>query len=335
MDASVIIPTYNRPEAVLRLLQSLSNQTLPPSSFEVIVVDDGSTRNTDCLKNPELPFQYHYVRQINQGATIARNTGVAHSRGQILVFIDDDVTVTTNTLTHLTEACLSNAPCLMLGTLINLPASEYSQTNPADLIASAELPSDIETCPFVSCNTELLAVRRTDFQVVGQLEDPTFGQGWPNWDDVDFGYRAHLCELELLQHPQAIGIHWDYSTTSLHLASRRWERAALSAVYLFRKHPELQAHIPMFADKTPIVWREDTPWMLLRKLTRQLSAQPWLLYPLETLVKHLENKPGTGPGLNILMRWVNGAYMYRGYQAGLAHYQTWEQNQLVTHRDAT
>ena len=43
---SVLVPTYNRRDALGRLLASLAGQTLPPSDFEVVVVDDGSTDGT-------------------------------------------------------------------------------------------------------------------------------------------------------------------------------------------------------------------------------------------------------------------------------------------------
>src|SRR4030042_4247117 len=93
---------------------------------------------------------------------------------------------------------------------------------------------------FVDCNTQLLACRRSDFLDLGMLQDPTGGHGWPNWDDVDFGYRAYLNGFRLLQSRKANGYHWDYSVVDWTIACQRWYRASRSAVWLFKKHQELQ-----------------------------------------------------------------------------------------------
>ena len=60
---SVIVPTYNRPEYLLRLLNGLSHQTILPSEFEVIAVDDGSIVAYDMLPDGAWPFSLKILRQ--------------------------------------------------------------------------------------------------------------------------------------------------------------------------------------------------------------------------------------------------------------------------------
>ena len=88
---SVIIPTYNRAKLLPRAIKSVLNQTF--KDFEVIIVDDGSTDNTEEVINE---FQKHnkrikYIRhEKNKGAAAARNTGIKIAQGEYIAFQDSD-----------------------------------------------------------------------------------------------------------------------------------------------------------------------------------------------------------------------------------------------------
>lgn len=83
---SVIIPCYNGAQFLAEAIKSTLAQTCLP--LEVIVVDDGSTDETGevAARYPDV----QYIRQENQGASVARNTGVGKSQGDYLVFLDHD-----------------------------------------------------------------------------------------------------------------------------------------------------------------------------------------------------------------------------------------------------
>lgn len=84
---SVIIPTYNRADRVTRAIDSALAQTVPP--MEVIVVDDGSTDNTQ-----EVLVAYgdkiHVVHQANAGVSAARNAGMELATGELIALLDSD-----------------------------------------------------------------------------------------------------------------------------------------------------------------------------------------------------------------------------------------------------
>lgn len=88
---SIIIPVYNRPEEVDELLRSLSLQSV--QDFEVIVVEDGSTRDSrgvvDAWRTSLPSIQYIYIQ--NSGPSRARNEGARHARGEYLIILDSDV----------------------------------------------------------------------------------------------------------------------------------------------------------------------------------------------------------------------------------------------------
>lgn len=84
---SVIIPSYNHERFVGRAIDTALAQTLSP--HEVIVVDDGSTDGTARVLGGYAD-QIRAVHQTNAGVSAARNAGVAHSRGELLAFLDAD-----------------------------------------------------------------------------------------------------------------------------------------------------------------------------------------------------------------------------------------------------
>ncbi|MFP8955198.1 glycosyltransferase family 2 protein [Natrialbaceae archaeon A-CW3] len=86
---SVIIPTYNRATTLSHAIDSALEQTI--DDLEVVVVDDGSTDDTaTVLSSYDDPRVRPVVHATNQGANVARNTGIDHARGEYIAFLDSD-----------------------------------------------------------------------------------------------------------------------------------------------------------------------------------------------------------------------------------------------------
>lgn len=91
-DLSVVIPTRNRRETLLRTLDALGAQKGLDGRLEVIVVDDGGNDGTGAaLGQRSWPFALHLMRAEGKGAASARNLGASAARGERLVFLDDDI----------------------------------------------------------------------------------------------------------------------------------------------------------------------------------------------------------------------------------------------------
>jgi len=84
---SVIIPTYNRTEYLGEAIESVLAQTYP--NYEIIVVNDGSKVDVESALAPYWE-KIQYIYQENKGLAGARNTGILHSQGKYLAFLDDD-----------------------------------------------------------------------------------------------------------------------------------------------------------------------------------------------------------------------------------------------------
>ena len=92
LKISVVIPTYQRRESVRGLLKALCDQTMPATDYEVIVSIDGSTDATrEMVEEFEAPYNLQALWRPNQGRATACNTGIKAARGEILVFLDDDM----------------------------------------------------------------------------------------------------------------------------------------------------------------------------------------------------------------------------------------------------
>lgn len=88
MLISVVIPTFNRGHLIKKCIESVLAQTY--KNIEVIIVDDGSTDNTEEVVRGIEDSRVMYVYQDNQGACVARNKGIAVAKGAYIAFQDSD-----------------------------------------------------------------------------------------------------------------------------------------------------------------------------------------------------------------------------------------------------
>ena len=89
---SIIIPSFNRTHIIDRAIQGVLQQTF--QDFEILIVDDGSTDNTQAIvKEYSADLKIKYIYQNNQGVCSARNTGAKEANGAYLIFLDSDDTV--------------------------------------------------------------------------------------------------------------------------------------------------------------------------------------------------------------------------------------------------
>ena len=92
MLASIIIPTYNRSDVIVRSLETWAAQTLSETEFEIIVVDNNSTDNSAQLIQDFMADKpnFQYLLETHKGSTNARHAGARIAQSDILIFCDDD-----------------------------------------------------------------------------------------------------------------------------------------------------------------------------------------------------------------------------------------------------
>lgn len=221
---SVVIPTFNRRESLLRCLRSLSSQTIPPDEFEVIVVDDGSTDGTNTtIESHGWPFAVRVLREQNSGPSAARNLGVSNARGEVIAFTEDDVEVRPDWLKNAAPHFADERVVLVEGRTV------YSHTDVGVRRFEAG-----ERHSFIPCN---LFIRKETFTALGGY-DPAFYDrrtGLYFREDADLGFRimdtgasTRLAQDVMVEHPRQFG-----SLTACFRHVRRYMFDPL----LYRKHP--------------------------------------------------------------------------------------------------
>lgn len=241
---SVIIPTYQRQEQVLAAVQSFCRQTFS-GEFEVIVVVDGSTDGSvTALQQLQTPFSLRIIEQINQGAASARNQGAKAAKGNILLFLDDDMCADANLLAAHASAYQTGADAV-LGHIPLHPLSPKTVLS-AGVESWAErraqtISSSGHSLTIHDFLTGQLSLRKETFYAVGKF-DPKFTEdGAYGNEDTDFGYRLFSQNRKIVFEEAAISWHYFTTTPKQHL--HRHYQKGLSDVAFARKHPEQAAVI--------------------------------------------------------------------------------------------
>lgn len=247
---SVIIPTFNRGPALLRLLRQLADQTAAASDFEIIVVDDGSVIPVENLlrANPELT-NVTVCRQKNAGAATARHTGALTANSDILLFVDDDMEVGRDFIEQHLAAHVGADRRVVLGRIERHPEAVMPLFERWHASMIEKLATDIRDGRVELRGSHLFtgnaSMRLCDYLEVGGF-DPAMGHS----EDVELGLRLEKSGCEFVFAEKAVSLH-----RSEHQRLDGWlRRAFLYGQFdhrIGRKHPELP---------------HANPWRLLNEL---------------------------------------------------------------------
>lgn len=235
MMASVIIPTRNRPCSIINCLDALFRQTMPAGSFEVIVVDDGSTHPLELSATRWADrFELRLIRQSNTGPAGARNRGAQEARGEFLAFTDDDCCPEPGWLAALIDALQQNPMALAGGSTENA-LKENMGANVSQMILELvyeHFNADHGESYFFASNN--MACRQDTFNQVGGF-DADFPS--PAAEDREFCDRWRMRGLPLIwrkdalikhHHKQSLreftGLHFRYGIGAFLYQDRRKAR---------------------------------------------------------------------------------------------------------------
>ena len=197
--ASVVVCSYNGAKTLDRCLTSLKEINYP--NYEVILVDDGSTDNTQ-----EIAARHPWVkniRQENKGLSFARNVGAHASGGDVIVYTDSDCMADPDWLYYLMGTLLSGDYAGVGGPNISPPAENWVQAcvSAAPGGPNHVLLTDVVAEHIPGCN---MAFHRWAFDQVGGF-DPEYRKAG---DDVDFCWRLQQSGGVIAFSPAAIVWHY-------------------------------------------------------------------------------------------------------------------------------
>ncbi len=243
MRLTVIVPTYNRSELLARALRGLSNQTLPASEYELVVVDDGSTDDTPAvIESIGAPAaRLRYFRQDNKGPAAARNLGVLNARGHIVLFTGDDCLPDERLLEEHLKAHDEAGDVGVLGLVTWHPEIEitpfmaFLETGPQFGFSKISDPNDVPIWHFYTSNC---SVPRHWIEQVGGFDEEF---KYAAFEDMELAYRMKQRGLRIVYRPSAKTYHHHPTTFEQHIARQRI--TGKSAALFYRKHPELAVDI--------------------------------------------------------------------------------------------
>lgn len=219
---SIIIPTYKRHALLKKLLESLTGHT--PSGAEIIVVDQSPDAPS---LSADLGREYPFITNLylpKPSLPRARNAGIAHSKGSIILFLDDDAVIE--------PRCVFEHLSLHARTDIHVVAGRIRQMNnaswaPIDTVATVNSQTG-ETAGNFDLNYEggviyatggHLSIKRSVFTKTG-LFNPRF-TGNALFEDIEFSFRVRKHGFTIWYTPRALIYHYPAAEGGCHSQNQK------------------------------------------------------------------------------------------------------------------
>jgi len=316
MDISVIIPAFNRPQALERTLQGLAKQTVPAERFEVLVVDDGSTdEGIQALAHRQWPYPLQVLRQSRSGPGAARNRGVQESHGGLLVFLDADMIPDADLIQAYSAAHATQSRAVLVGRQQPWSPAFTSRFDQIfNYVAIGDLGSSPRICEFYHLASGNFAVARETLALLNGFDEQLL-----MCEDTDLGYRVLLQGIALRYAPAAVGYH-NHPKTLAELCD--WQHASARwTAHLIHKHPQIIGQLPVYREVEPIFLGQDSARLVLRKVARRVLAAPPALALLEVAASLFERISPIPALLRSLYFKILTSHRLRGFRQGLADLQ--------------
>ncbi len=238
---SVIVPTHDRCDSLLRLLRALACQQAVGGPYEAIVVADGcSDLTVPRVRGTRWPFPVHVLEQAAAGPAVARNCGAAMASGRVLLFLDDDTEPEVGTLSAHVAAHDGRDDLVGLGYLP--PAIAASDFFSIILRGWWESMYDGMRVPghrysYRDLLSGHFSISRDAFERLGGFDTTLRCH-----EDYELGYRAIESGMRFRFIRRAVA--WHHDSTDLSKALLRKFDEGVADVRLAARHPRLAADLP-------------------------------------------------------------------------------------------
>lgn len=225
---TVQLCTYNRRVLLGRVMAALFAQDLDPNEYEIVLVDDGSNDGTyeSVIATLQPPCALTVVRQRNAGLARGRNAGIARARGELILFMDDDVLATPGLLAAHIRCHRTHRDAICRGGVINvesldhLPPARYTWRNYSGAY-------------FWTTN---VSVPLALLKKAGGFDERFREYGW---EDLDLGLRLREAGVPSILAKDALVYHYKPAPAprAFGAMARQARAQARTAVQFLQKHP--------------------------------------------------------------------------------------------------
>jgi len=251
-----VVPTHNRREVLVsRTLPALFRQNLAASEYEIIVVVDGSTDGTaQAVRGLRSSAPVKVLEQPNRGPSAARNKGIEASKGDLVLFVDDDIVCSPSLLKQHLEAHAGQGDVVVYG-----PISIAPETPPSLLRYTIEewyqdYYRHIESQGGLRWPQDDYLISNSSIPRSRLAECGGFDEDMPAKEDYELGLRLWKAGIKFTYLPHARAYEY-YRKPSGRVLHRDGEGFGRSEVLLSRKHPEYRPYSTLAALGKSHGWR--------------------------------------------------------------------------------
>jgi GT2 family glycosyltransferase len=227
--ASVIV-AVDDDRRLYRLLSSLFVQTLPARLYEIIVVENGSSRFAAVERTEEPRVRYFRLSERNMAA--ARNLGLEASRGRFVLLTDADVVVSAQWIERMTEHLSSGRYAAVGG-----PIGKYEPKTWTQRCGITIVQGQAELSYLPALHLPYVAGANAGFVASAIRAVGGFDKEFVSGNDVDVCYRLGLAGYRIGLAREASVLHEDRSSVGAHF--HRFRRYAVYQVLLFARYKHL------------------------------------------------------------------------------------------------
>jgi glycosyltransferase involved in cell wall biosynthesis len=249
MDASIIIPARNRAGQLKQILPILETQKTD-HSYEVIVVDDGSSDGTEQLCSGH---RVRYVRMERQvadkirKAAEARNMGAKNASGRILIFLDADMLPGAGFVHSHIESSQDRKVVLGLRNEI-VDGKTIPDSREPYFIACADDPMIMDT-PWYLLYSHNFSLPKVDFDAVGGFS--TYFDVW-GAEDQELGYKLFKSGVSFVLSRSIIAVHQEHETEYNSLISKKTS-VLKNALMFYRRYGDERIAAAFGLDKKRLI----------------------------------------------------------------------------------
>ena len=299
LSISLVMPTYDEPGRLTAALESLSRQEYSREATQIIVVDDASPQlEVDRLHAALAPFELLLIRnRENVGRARARNAALREAIGDIVIFLDSDMTVEPDFLSIHAERHQAHVDAAFIGNIRfagEIPATWLTRYIEGRGVHGAEANQPVHFKCFVTGNS---SVRRASLLRIGFFDEDLTAYGG---EDLELGYRLHRAGIPLYYAPEALSHHHHLRALEP-LCQLMQTYGQRSIPVLLHKHPALASVLRLGFLRASAL--SPQRWAL------QLALSPIVYFPLRWLARLMLNSYVPG----ILFSYLLWASRTRGY----------------------
>jgi GT2 family glycosyltransferase len=320
LQASIIITSYNRREALIETLEALSRQSVPADQYEIIVVDDGSTDDTyTAVTELSLPCSIKCFRHPeNRGISAGRNLAIANAAGHYLILVSDDLLVPEEFIAKHIESLKRFSGSWIVGgfqQLDSLTESSFGryldkmEKHYEELRKASPVAAEIWEMTLPTARN--LSLPRADLDRTG-LFDPQFRS---SCEDQDLAHRAREVGIRFLYDASITCLHNDQAG-DLKRCCRQQQRFAEQTVAFCDKYPTIHGDSQL-SRVNGLISSRDSLAAIAKKLGKLFLSRTLPTKSLEAMITFSEWLGLPDVVLFRMYRMLIGLYIFRGWRDGL------------------